>query len=179
MNKASRWNKKSHSPTVSREQGLISYRDMSLSILDIEVKETLSEIKSITIETISPFILTPFDPDLIKYGYKYFDSHETKTTYLLFTYKDRVLYYGINSPKQVFYFPMLEVEEDYDSIQLQFDPYIFTKRGVLSASQLRKVFYANSDSSVEGLESVTPFNLETDEEFFLRNAMWLLDPIVN
>ncbi|MAP23891.1 MAG: hypothetical protein CL582_23415 [Alteromonadaceae bacterium] len=148
-------------------------------MLDVEVRETLSEIKSITISTISPFMLNSFDSNLIKYGYKYFDSHETRTTYLLFTHKDRVLYYGINSPKQEFYFPMLEGEEGYSPTQTQFEPYVFTRRGVLSRSELRKVFYINTDSNLDGLKSIRPTDDETDEEFFLRNAMWLLDPVVN
>lgn len=148
-------------------------------MLEIEVTETLSEIKSITISTISPFMLNSFDSDLIKYGYKYFDSHETRTTYLLFAYKNRVLYYGINSPKQRFRFTMLEGEGDYDAIQMQFDPYVFTKRGVLSQSELKKAFYVSTKSNLEGLKSIMPSSHETDEEFFLRNAMWLLDPIVN
>ena len=147
--------------------------------MDTEIRETFSEIENITISTISPFMLNSFDSDLIKYGYKYFDSHEVKTTYLLFTFKNRVLYYGINSPKHRFYFPMLEGEEGYEATQTQFEPYVFMRRGVLPRSELKKVYYINTDSNLDGLVSIGPTDDETDEEFFLRNAMWLLDPVVN
>lgn len=148
-------------------------------MLEAEVKDTLSEIEDITISTVAPFMTATFDTNIIKYGYKQFDSYECRTTYLMFMLKDRVLYYGINSPKKEFAFPMLEGEEDLGTIQMQFDPYIFTKKGVLSQSDIKKTFLKNSDEEMELLESVGPLDDETDEEFFLRNAMWLLSPVVN
>ena len=148
-------------------------------MLEIEVKETLSDIETITMSTIAPFIANTFNGGTVQYGYKQFEAHDRNTTYLMFSHKNRVLFYGVDTPKQQYAFPMLSGELDFDEVQTSFDPCIFARKGILKQSDVKDIFYAESDSEIEILESVEPTDEETDEDFFLRNALWLLNPVVH
>lgn len=138
----------------------------------------LSDIESFTMATIAPFMAASFDGS-VQYGYKEFDSPDRNTTYLMFCHKDRVLFYGVDTPKKRFIFPMLSTETDWDVLQELFAPCLFARKGILSETELENLCYASSDDEIDELEPVEPSNGEADKDFFLRNAMWLLNPMVH
>ncbi len=154
-------------------------------MLDFEPKDALSDIATITMATVAPFTTNTF-VSTPKHGYKKFESADRYTTYLLFTHEDRVLFYGVDIPKKKFIVPMLAdlsgdkpSKESLDMIQTLFDPCIFARRGTVTDEEFADLIHADTDDGVDELETVIPNEDESDNDFFLRNAMWLLDPVVH
>lgn len=154
-------------------------------MLDFKPKDALSDIAAITMDTVAPFTTNAF-VSAPKHGYKKFEGPDRHTTYLLFTHEDRVLFYGVDIPKKKFIVPMLAdrrgekpSKESLDVIQTLFDPCIFARRGTVTDDEFSDLIHAETDDDIDGLEVVIPYEDESDNDFFLRNAMWLLDPVVH
>ena len=143
-----------------------------------EAKSTLSDIENFTMATVAPFLAASFEGPL-QYGYKEFESPDRNTTYLMFCHKDRVLFYGIDTPKKQFVFPMLSKETDWDVLHELFSPCLFVKKGIFSDIELENLCYATTDDEIDELESIEPADGEAENDFFLRNAMWLLNPVIH
>ena len=152
-------------------------------MVDTDVKNALSDIETYTLKTVAPFIATSFSGGM-KYGYKEFEGPDRYTTYLMFVHEDRVLFYGVDSPKRRYLIPMLseevaDGEEAEELIAALFAPCLFAKKGALTDVEFADMVHSDNDNEIEDLESVSPEKDETDKDFFFRNAMWLLNPMVH
>lgn len=147
---------------------------------DGEVKSTLSDIEDYTMASVAPFMAYNFST-AVKCGYKEFEGPDCITTYLVFVHEDRVLFYGVDTPKKQYLVPMLSEDEGKEGALCSlFEPCLFAKKGVLSQSEFQDIIHADSDYEIDqALEAVVPSEEETDKDFFLRNAMWLLNPVIH
>jgi len=144
---------------------------------DPDVKNTLNDIEDYTLASVAPFMRYTFS-SAVKYGYKEYESPDSYTTYLMFAHEDRVLFYGVDSPKKKFLVPIMGDTEE-ESLLTLFEPCLFARKGTLTDAELQDIVYSDSDQNIEELEAVTPSDEESDKDFFLRNAMWLLNPMVH
>ena len=144
-----------------------------------EVRGTLEDIEELTLSTIGPFVASIFSEG-IESGYKEYETADRLTTYLIFAHKGRALFYGVDIQKRRFTIPALEGDprcEEY--LTSLYTPCLFAHRGDVTAQELADIVCSSSDYDIGSLESLAPGEEETDKEFFLRNAMWLLNPMVH
>ena len=126
----------------------------------------LTLIQEKTIEWFKPFEM--FTP--IEVGYKVFSDHFQDTEYLVIRRENRVLFYGVDSPS---------VMTLTDEGALATASPVFARRGTLSQNDFLDILDADNDREIEELESVIPKDGEAVEDFFARNAMWLLNPTIH
>ena len=67
-----------------------------------------------------------------------------------------------------------------DAMYSLFEPSLFAKKGVLSDADFNEIIQSDTDDLIEEvLDAIAPGEEEEDADFFLRNAMSLLNPVVH
>ena len=129
----------------------------------MESSSVLTAIHEKTLEWLKPY--TIFTP--IEVGYKVFENNQQEIVYLVIRSKDRVLFYGIDSEPLIF--------QDKGSTLKACS--IFARRGTMSEFMFSSIIECSNE--IEALESIHPHSGEEAEDFFARNALWLLNPTVH
>jgi len=155
----------------------------------------LRDIHDYTLETVAPLGMgitgKKFSAEYIK-----MEGAEpgSDTMYLSMSHGDRLLFYGMDIDPPTFeelrrlvssYEEFDDPEEDEidEAIPGQ-DPVprvtlFCRRRACKNPHELKAILSAKDDRVIDSLEHVRPTGDESNEDFFLRNAMWLLNPTVH
>jgi hypothetical protein len=146
----------------------------------------LTDIHDYTLSTVGPLASgVPLSSPGVAAGFGRFSTWENDTLYLMLNHKDRVLFYGmdLSPPTADDILCMLseaDVEEDEDGIPSASRVTLFCRRKAKqSPFEVEEYFASETDHEIEDLDHIEPREGESNEDFFLRNAMWLLNPMVH
>tara|TARA_B100000131_G_scaffold221323_1_gene212867 strand:- start:47228 stop:47695 length:468 start_codon:yes stop_codon:yes gene_type:complete len=146
----------------------------------------LSDIHNYTIETVGPFtsggVLSA--PGVTSDFGRFKDEEGGDTMYLMLSHKDRVLFYGmdLDPPSESDIAAVLQSAglDEPEEVEASSRITLFCRRGdKQTAADIRAFFSRGSDDAIECLDHIQPAENDSNEDFFLKNAMWLLNPMVH
>jgi len=140
---------------------------------------TLEAIEALTLQAAAPYTVSAWT-EKVQSGYKQYETADRLTTYLILAYKGRVLFYGVEVPKKRFTIPSLSGDPECEEyLAALYTPCLFAHRGDISIEELKDIVHADSDYEICSLKALAPGEEETDDGFFLRNAMWLVNALIH
>jgi len=139
-----------------------------------------SILKDIELFTTSTLALKHFVSDVAVH-YQTFNYPDANCMYLILVSGERLLAYGMELDlTPVTDFSYLFDEDSNEPSPLESRVSLFCRRfWADNPYQIAQIIGEESESVYESLDHVTPRESETNEDFFLRNAMWLLNPTVH
>ena len=115
--------------------------------------------------------------------YAEFDIPQVNILYQVVVKRQRVLVYGmekLKTPIENFdYLFDLGRTGESGSSPAEDRISLFCKRFVAAPYDINELISSIEDGAIEELEGEYPRDEETNEEFFLRNALWLLNPLIH
>jgi hypothetical protein len=132
----------------------------------------LQGIKEYTEDLYKEWCIGTFDIP-IEYMFRLYKAPDRDTAYLIIRRGNRILFYGIDN-----YGDSIKQFSDPDNGVLGLE--LFCRRKEFDKGyELDMLLEDNSDERIDGLDEVFPGDDDSNEDFFLTNAMWLLDPMVH
>ena len=113
--------------------------------------------------------------------YEELDVPEVNILYLVTVRKTRVLVYGMERIKSALtnFDYMFGMPKQFSEEPENEKVSLFCKRVEAQPYEINEILDGVQDGLLEGLEGVYPEEDESNEDFFLRNAMWLLNPTIH
>jgi hypothetical protein len=128
--------------------------------------ELLNDIQDKTMSVLAPHLV--FTTDELAIGLRQYQSRNKETTYLCIRYEGRVLFYGTDVTHG--WGGHVEEGAGYS---------VFCKRGELDDIDFSVMMDNDTDEDIDELDDSCPEEDESEDDFFFRNAVWLLNPTIH
>ena len=139
----------------------------------------LQDIEGFTSETLSMGASSIADHAVY---YEELDAPQVSILYLVTVRKSRVLVYGMERIKSATtnFDYMFDLPSQFPGgLEENEKVSLFCKRLEAPPYEINEVLDGAQDGMLEELEGAYPEEGESNEDFFLRNAMWLLNPTIH